>query len=288
MSSTADWLDEAVEKVADGFGWLRDLVLGEFAEERPLSVVIADMLLSLVPGVVIVLSARDLAAVCLRLGKRYAADGSQATPQPPEWQEWVLLVACLMTLIAPIIGAVAGAVGTPVGSVAGALVGQEAAAFLRGLCLLLIRESQVILQTVVAFLGKFTRGSVEFWLHQVRFASYEKDLLAYLNLFLTKVLAATAKLRSYLGNWPFNQAASHLLVRLQAMEAQFYAVQVHALREIPHALMQLDARLAKVLEQASDLPAQVAQARGACAKAGAHGHEWWAGDLWHRHAPALP
>lgn len=52
-------------------------MLGEFAEERPLSVVIADMLLSLVPGVVIVLSARDLAAVCLRLGKRYTADGSQ-------------------------------------------------------------------------------------------------------------------------------------------------------------------------------------------------------------------
>jgi hypothetical protein len=260
MNSAADWLDEAVERVAGGFGWLRDLVLEEFAEERPLSVVIADMLLSLVPGVVIVLSARDLAAVCLRLGKRYTADDSQATAQPPQWQEWVLLIACLITLIAPIIGAVVGAVGTPVGSVAGALVGQEAAAFLRGLCLLLIRESQIILRTVVAFLGKFTRGSVEFWLRQVRFTSYEKDLLAYLNQFLTKVIAATAKLRSYLGNWPFNQAAAHLLVRLQAMEAQFYAVQVHAVREIPRALMQLDARLAKVLEQASDLPAQVAQA----------------------------
>lgn len=260
MSSTADWLDEAVDKVAGGFAWLRDLVLGEFAEERPLSVVIADMLLSLVPGVVIVLSARDLAAVCLRLGRRYTADGSQAAAQPPEWQEWVLLVACLVTLIAPIIGAVVGAAGTAVGSVAGALVGQEAAAFLRGLCLLLIRESQVLLQAVVAFLGKFTRGSVEFWLRQVRFASYEKDLLAYLDQFLAKVIAATVKLRSYLGNWPFNQAASRLLVRLQAMEAQFYAVQVHAVREIPHALMQLDARLAKVLEQASDLPAQVAHA----------------------------
>ena len=260
MSSTADWLDEAVDKVAGGFAWLRDLVLGEFAEERPLSVVLADMLLSLVPGVVIVLSARDLAAVCLRLGRRYTADGSQAAAQPAEWQEWVLLVACLITLIAPIIGAVVGAAGTAVGSVAGALVGQEAAAFLRGLCLLLIRESQVILQAVVAFLGKFTRGSVEFWLRQVRFANYEKDLLAYLDQFLAKVIAATAKLRSYLGNWPFNQAASRLLVRLQAMEAQFYAVQVHAVREIPHALMQLDARLAKVLEQASDLPAQVAHA----------------------------
>lgn len=32
MSSTADWLDEAVDKVAGGFAWLRDLVLGEFAE----------------------------------------------------------------------------------------------------------------------------------------------------------------------------------------------------------------------------------------------------------------
>ncbi|EJT84629.1 hypothetical protein PPS11_20214 [Pseudomonas putida S11] len=211
MNSSADWLDEAVERVAGGFGWLRDLVLGEFAEERPLSVVIADMLLSLVPGVVIVLSARDLAAVCLRLGKRYTADDSQAAAQPPQWQEWVLLVACLITLIAPIDRCRGGAVGTPVGSVAGALVGQEAAAFLRGLCLLLIRESQIILRTVVAFLGKFTRGSVEFWLRQVRFTSYEKDLLAYLNQFLTKVIAATAKLRSYLGNWPFNQAAAHLL-----------------------------------------------------------------------------
>ncbi|AHC85778.1 hypothetical protein X970_16110 [Pseudomonas monteilii SB3101] len=34
MNSAADWLDEAVERVAGGFGWLRDLVLGEFAEER--------------------------------------------------------------------------------------------------------------------------------------------------------------------------------------------------------------------------------------------------------------
>ena len=86
MSTANNWLDEAIEKVAGGFGWLRDLVLGEFAEDRPLSVVIADMLLSFVVGVVIVLSARDVAAISIRLGKRYTDKANTGRAQPPEWQ----------------------------------------------------------------------------------------------------------------------------------------------------------------------------------------------------------
>lgn len=259
MSSVRNWLDEAIEQVASGYGWLRELILGEFAEERPLSVVIADMLLSFVPGVVIVLSARDLTAVSLRLGKRYNQEATGTRPQPPEWQEWVLLIACLITLIAPIIGAAIGAAGTPIGAAVGALVGQEASAFLRALCLLLIRESQVVLKTVVQFLGEFTRGNVELWLKQVKFTSYEAQLLTQLNQFLVKLVAVIRKLHGYLDRWPFNQAAQ-LLARLKAMEAQFYAVQTHAVAQIPQALAQLDAKLAKALEQASDLPKQVATA----------------------------
>lgn len=259
MSTANNWLDEAIEKVAGGFAWLRDLVLGEFAEDRPLSVVIADMLLSFVPGVVIVLSARDIAAICMRLGKRYNGTASKARPQPPEWQEWVLLIACLITLIAPVIGAIAGSAGTVVGSAVGAVIGQDASAFLRALCLLLIRESQVALKTLLHFLGKFTRGNVEHMLKAIKFTAYEKALLEYLNTFLSKTLDAVRKLRSYLNRWPFNQA-TQLLARLQEMEKQFYAVQLHAVRELPLALAQLDARLAKALEQALKEPSQVATA----------------------------
>lgn len=259
MSTVNDWLDEAINAVTGGFSWLRDLILGEFAEDRPMSVVIADMLLSFVPGVVIVLSARDLAAVCLRLGKRYGASTNQTSDSHPEWQEWVLVIACLITLIAPVIGAAVGAVGTPIGSAVGALVGQEASAFLRALCLLLIRESQIILKTVVAFLGRFTRGNVMLLLRQVRFVTYEKQLLAHIDSFLSKTINAVRKLHRYLNQWPFNKA-TELLARLKAMEQQFYAVQTHAVREIPWALAQLDARLAKALEQAIDPPAHVASA----------------------------
>ena len=168
-----------------------------------------------------------------------------------------MLIACLITLIAPVIGAVVGSAGTLVGTAVGALAGQEAAAFLRALCLLLIRESQVILKTLLVFLGKFTRGNVEQMLRAIKFTAYEKQLLEYLNTFLTKTLDAVRKLRSYLNRWPFNQA-TQLLARLQEMEKQFYAVQLHAVREIPLALAELDARLAKALEQAVKEPSQVA------------------------------
>ena len=67
-------LEKSWDECVGAYDWLKSLVLGEFDENRPLSVVVTDMLIGFVPGVVVVTSARDMAAVCIRLGKRYEGD----------------------------------------------------------------------------------------------------------------------------------------------------------------------------------------------------------------------
>jgi|GEM_PF-4007824 len=87
MSGLGKVWDEAI----GAYEWLKSLTLGEFAEDRPTSVIVTDMLVAMtVPGAVIVTSARDLAAVCLRLGHRYAGTSTaQQNAAHPEWEEWV-------------------------------------------------------------------------------------------------------------------------------------------------------------------------------------------------------
>src|SRR6266702_7626799 len=160
--------------------WLKQLIVGEFSEDRPMSVVIADMLISFIPGVVIVTSARDLAAVSLRLGKRYSGSmDSKEVAAHPEWTEWVLIIACTIPLIMPVLAAAVGAAAAGGGAIVGGLVGDELGAFLRALCLLLIRDAEVMLHAVVEFLGKFTKGNVVKILSEVRFAVYESELVKY-------------------------------------------------------------------------------------------------------------
>lgn len=60
-------LDDAWAHVVGGMDWLKSVLFGEFADHRPLSAMVADMLVSFLPGVVIVISARDAVAVILRL-----------------------------------------------------------------------------------------------------------------------------------------------------------------------------------------------------------------------------
>jgi len=58
-------LHEAWGRVVGCMTWLQAVLYGEFADHRPLSAVVADMLLSFMPGVVIVTSARDAVAIVL-------------------------------------------------------------------------------------------------------------------------------------------------------------------------------------------------------------------------------
>ena len=84
-------LDAAWGQIVGGMDWLKSVFFGEFSDNRPLSAVVADMLVSFLPGVVIVTSARDAVAVVLRLASH---------PEKREdLMEWLLLSACLIVIL---------------------------------------------------------------------------------------------------------------------------------------------------------------------------------------------
>jgi hypothetical protein len=86
--------------------WLKSVLLGEFADHRPLSGVVADMLVSFIRRVVIVTSARDAVAVILRLANH--------PEKREELMESVLLSVCLIVIASPLAMAAGGTVAAGV------------------------------------------------------------------------------------------------------------------------------------------------------------------------------
>lgn len=142
-------LEEGWNHIVGGMNWLKSVFFGEFADNRPLSAVIADMLVSFLPGVVIVTSARDAVAVVLRLANH--------PEKREELMEWVLLCACLITIALPLAMAAGGAAAAGVGAVVAGIAGSELAAALRGVMLMLIKKASALVDLVL-FLQKFYQG----------------------------------------------------------------------------------------------------------------------------------
>ena len=233
-------LKDAWDAVVGGANWLSSVLLGEFADNRPLSAVIADMLVSFVPGVVIVTSARDAVAVIVRLACH--------PEKRDDLMEWVLLSACLIVIALPIAMAAAGAAAVGVGAVVGGIAGSELGAALRAVMLLLIKEASKLVE-LVRFLQKFIKGDVLRFLHSVKFAQYEKALLTVMNQITGKLVEIVRALRKHLEGLRYFDTVKTTIARLTEWEGRFYKVQQDALKQMPRALAELDARLAKVLAQ---------------------------------------
>jgi len=239
MSVLGEVWDEAV----GAYDWLKSLTLGEFAEDRPTSVIVTDMLVAMtVPGAVVVTSARDLAAVSLRLGRRYdgISSGAQNVAHP-EWQEWVILIASALGVFGPVICAA-------VGSLVGAMIGNEAAAVIRAVCLLLIDKGGEVLEKVIGFLARFTKGNIVRLLEKIHFAAYGDALVTKLKEFFQGMQALIRKAQGLLSQVEYIGRARALLAELERMEKAFYAVQANCAKEIPQALAKLDEALQKVLK----------------------------------------
>ncbi|MFM2467301.1 hypothetical protein P0D87_26890 [Paraburkholderia sp. RL17-368-BIF-A] len=239
MSTLGDVWDDAVGTL----NWLRSLAYGEFAEDRPTSVIVADMLAAImVPGAVVVTSARDLAAVSLRLGRRYEGTSTDVeNAAHPEWQEWVILVASALGVFGP-------AICAAVGGLAGAMVGDEAAAVIRTVCLLLIERSGLVLERVVGFLARFTKGNIVRLLDKIHFADYGDPLVKNLDRFFRWVLEKIRYAKGLLSRIEYIGRAQAALAELERMEKRFYAVQTHAVKQVPQALAKLDEALQKLLK----------------------------------------
>ena len=240
MNQRKSIVDDAWDSAIGGVDWLKSVLFGEFADNRPLSAVVADMLVGFVPGVVIVTSARDAVAVIIRL--------AQHPEKRDDTLEWIVLAACMITLALPLALAAGGAVAAGVGAVVGGIAGSELGAALRAVMLLLIKEAAK-LGEVIRFLQKFVKGDVLGFLRAIKFARYEKALLLAFDKTAKKLIDICRGLRSYLENFAYFNDAKRAISILVEWERRFYAVQAAALQHLPAALAELDARLAKVLAQ---------------------------------------
>jgi ADP-ribosyl cyclase len=258
-------LDEAWDSVVGGFEWIKAVLIGEFADNRPLSALIADMLVSFVPGVVIVTSARDAVAVSLRLAKH---------PEKREHtMEWVVLCACLITIALPLAMAAAGVAALGMGAVVGGIAGSELGAALRAVMLLLAREGAKLVE-LIQFLQKFVSGNIIGFLRALKFVQYEKVLIQALSKITGKLINICKSVRVHLEKWLKAAEESSVakwigertdllknsgavteakaaIAKLADWEKRFYALQQDAIKQVPLAMAELDARLAKVLAQAA-------------------------------------
>jgi len=233
-------LDDAWGQVVGGMDWLKSVFFGEFADKRPLSAIVADMLVSFIPGVVIVTSARDAVAVILRLANH--------PEKREELMEWVLLSACLIVIALPLAMAAGGLAAAGVGAIVGGIAGSELGAALRAVMLLLIKEASKLVE-LVQFLQKFIKGDILKFLRAVNFAKYEKPLIQALHKISGKLVDIVKSLRAHLESLTYFDAVKATIIKLAEWEKKFYAVQQDALKHVPKALAELDARLAKVLAQ---------------------------------------
>jgi len=233
-------LDDAWGQVVGGMDWLKSVFFGEFADHRPLSSVVADMLVSFLPGVVIVTSARDAVAVLLRL--------ANYPEKREDLMEWVLLCSCMIVIALPIAMAAGGAAAAGVGAVVGGIAGSELGAALRAVMLLLIKEANKLVE-MVRFLQKFMKGDILKFLRAVKFAKYEKALVQALAKISGKLVEMVKTLRVHLESLRYFDTVKASIAKLAAWEKKFYNVQQDALKQIPRALAELDARLGKVLAE---------------------------------------
>lgn len=233
-------LDDAWDQVVGGMDWLKSVFFGEFSDHRPLSAVVADMLVSFIPGVVIVTSARDAVAVILRLANH--------PEKREELMEWVLLSACLIVIALPVAMAAGGAALVGVGAIVGGLAGSELGAALRAVMLMLIKEASKLVELVL-FLQKFIKGDILKFLRSIQFAKYEKPLMHAMNKIIGKLVEVVKALRTHLGSLQYFDSVKATITTLVEWEKRFYAVQQDALKQVPKALAELDARLTKVLAQ---------------------------------------
>lgn len=236
-------LEYVWDKAVGGLEWLKEVVLGEFDDHRQTSAIVADMLASFVPGVVIVTSARDLTAVVIRMVKH--------PEKREEVMEWMLVIGCAIPLILPVLAAAAGAAAAGVGAIVGGIGGSEAGAALRAVCLLLIEHGGEMLETLIKFLRRFVKGDVLAVLRDINFTKYAEPLTRYIRKFIDGLLAVTRKVAAELAHFTWFESVQIAIKRLEALERGFYEVQRAAIHHIPGALGELQARLTKALAQES-------------------------------------
>ncbi|MGI4757826.1 MAG: hypothetical protein ACRYGF_13360 [Janthinobacterium lividum] len=232
-------LDDLWNDAVGSVDWLKQVILGEFDDHQSTSAMITQLLASFVPGVVIVMSARDLTAVLIRMVRH---------PEKREnLTEWMILVACAIGLVPALIGAAAGAAAAGVGAVVGGLAGDEAGAALRATALLLIEDGSRMLEKVIQFLRRFVKGDILRFLREAKFVRYAQPVAEEVGKFLGHMISITQKVIAKASEVRWIGSVGHIIDRLKVLEHGFYDLQRAAVHKIPQVMAEFDSRLQRAL-----------------------------------------
>jgi len=205
--------------------WCWGTLQGAFNEEATLSQIITDAVIGMIPVVGDVTAARDLIAVVI--GLCYEPEKRKDKFQ------WILLVVLVLALI-PVIGGVIKGVGRLIikamGEVAQLLGAARAA-----------KLGQVA-KDIVAFLNRVGFGNAEKWLVDLKFATYQSDIVKHLNELLdtlTKVLR-DAKVR-----WASVIPAS-FVAKIDGLIEGLRIVKAEAAKRVPESIKELDQFLREI------------------------------------------
>lgn len=251
-NNAPSFVDELIDQALGRLAWIRSVLLGQFEPEKPLSAVLAEMLVNFIPGVVIITSARDAVAIVIRMAKH-----PEKRDDP---LEWIYLCACIIVIALPLVMAAGGLAFAGVGAVVGGIAGTELGAVLKAVMVLLMKETRKLVE-VLQFLQKFMKGDVQKFLRLIKFAEFEKAILTVLNATAKKLIDICAGLRVRLQTTNFVNDFDEVKLIIQKLiewERQFYAVQNSAVKAVPLAIAELDRRLVKLLAELAPKEIQTA------------------------------
>ena len=255
VESTEEGVERQVELVLNdasgALDWVKQVILGEFDENRDFSALLADMTLSLVPGVIIVTSARDLVAIITRLSKH--------PERRQDIKEWVLLFGTVVPLAYPIIAAGAGAAVAGVGAVVagiGALATDgETAGIIRSICLLLLRgarSGEKMLSEIIHFLQSHVVGNIYAFLNKVRFAAYVKPICDAVQMIIARMLEMAVAAREVLiytsPGYALLDYIEDIGAKLIRFEQQYNEVQQQLVTKITESAEWLQQKLDEILK----------------------------------------
>lgn len=235
----------------ESWEWIKQVILGEFDEDRDLSAILADMTISLVPGVIIVTSARDMVAIISRL--------SLHPERRKEIKEWVLLFSTVVPVAYPLIAAGIGAVAEGVGAIVtgGAAIETDGilGGIVRTVCLLLLRgakKGEKLLAEIINFLQAHVAGNIYEFLKTIRFSDYVKPICDVIQATIKRLLSlAQSASETWLAYHPayiILERYKHISEKLKAFETQYYALQTQLPTKISEAAIWLQQKLDEILK----------------------------------------
>ncbi|ENU93973.1 hypothetical protein F971_00411 [Acinetobacter vivianii] len=270
FNQTAQWVEKELNELIAEYGksldgaqsWVKSFIYGEFnTDERPVSVIVTEMLAGFVPGTVLVFSARDAIAVIMRM--------LNDPKKQDEVQEWMLLAVYLLPFVlvgataatgaatggagGAFFGGVGAAPGAGAGGILGGAVGSEIGNVVKCVGLFLIKRTPH-LATIISKLNGFMKGNVVPTLKKIKYSDYASAVTNIITSILNQLLGLVKRVKSLLSygakiNWMGLGWAKSIYLRMERFEAVLISMIQKSAIKIKQGFKEFDEHLQDLLKQ---------------------------------------